>query len=466
MKQSRRSWLPVVLVLTACGGGASQSALTISVDPVQVPGDGISTATVVIRAIVQGAPVKDGTSINVTCTGGSFELGADTLTEKVRTVAGEGTLTWYAPVAQGEYRISASYEDLFGKQQQAQASVQVIEPIAIDGASFSFSCTATNVGIPRSGDEDLRLPCNITARDKNGSAVVFDLNRFGVMTEAGTLEVDEDGNLFYVLAPGQEPKDVTPEGDPVAGEPRWVDTSTGKTRNPRDGIATLVVHTGGTLTGATDPLQGEPFLDENDDGLWSPGESWFDADENGSYTPAGGAVGEGRIWRWVKVMLTGPISERGPIDSGLGLWSTASGSLTLDVAFGGTGTFSVLLVDGNLNPVASHATGGTQDTIAPETTNSSGPLTPRTVQIARDSAGVVFNQTTGAIDGRATRAAYTQGLMDYTFTVTNNLRASVTASEPWALRLITIKRVPYPDARQITETLSPATAVSGELLMP
>ncbi|MDF1564622.1 MAG: hypothetical protein P1V51_16375 [Deltaproteobacteria bacterium] len=465
MKRSPRSWALIGLLLAACGGG-NDSTLIISVNPQQVPGDGSSSATVTVRAIALDEPVKDGTTINVTCTGGTFEQGKETTTETIRTVGGEGTVTWYAPVVQGEYRISASYQDLFGKQKQAQTSVQVIEPTPIDGASFSFSCTASNVGVPRSGEDDLRLPCNVSARDRNGVDVPFDLNRFGVLTETGTLEVDANGDIFFVLSPGQVPKDTTPEGDAVNGEPRWLDSASGKTRNPRDGFATLVVHTNGTLTGAHDALQGEPYLDENDDGMWNPGESWFDADENGSYTPAGGAVGEGRIWRWVKILLTGMVSEQGPVDAGLGLWSTASGSLALDVPFGGTGTFSVILVDANLNPVASHAAGGTQDTIEPQCSNTSGAITPRQVQLDRDAAGVVFNPSTGAIDGRATRPAYTQGLTDYTFTLTNNLRSTVTAPEAWALERITVKRVPYPGARQITETLSPATAVSGDLLAP
>jgi len=456
----------LLLPLALIGCGSAESILTVAINPQEVPGDGVSTSTVTVRAFLNGVPAKDGTSINLSATGGSFKADKIETTAVARTVAGEGNLTWYPPVTLGEYRISASYTDAYKRPQQAQGSVRVIDPVPIDGSTFRFTCAANNIGVPRAGADDVRLPCSVEAKDKNGVAVEFDLNRFGVLAETGDIEVDGKGGIFYVINASSEPVDVAPEGDPVAGEPQWFDANAGKTRNPRDGYAAVVIHTLGTLTGTNDALQGEPFVDANDNGQWDPGETYFDADKNTSWTPAGASIGEGRIWRWVKIVLSGEVSDRSPVDSGLRLWSTTSGQMSVDVAFGGTADFSVRLVDANLNPVASHSSGGTQDTVALLTDNNAGVITPKTVLLARDARGPVFNLVTGAIDGRATRAAYTQGIKDYQFTITNNLRASATVSETWALKSVMIKRTPYPGARQITESLPPAGGVRGTLMIP
>jgi hypothetical protein len=166
----------------------------------------------------------------------------------------------------------------------------------------------------------------------------------------------------------------------------------------------------------------------------------------------------------VKVFLTGLVSEEAARNSQIGLWSTSSGSLNLDIPYGGSETLSVTLVDENLNPPASHPTSNAQDTIKITTTPSSAQITPRDGQaLARDLATVVF-QPSGTIDGASVRATWVQGLPSYEFKVTNGL-GSTASDTPWSMQSITIRRTPNPTSRTtITETLSPTTAPQGTLL--
>lgn len=454
--------LSLGLVLAACG--QVESVLIIDAADDVVPGDGHSSTEITVQAIFDGAPVSDGTSINLSASGGTFDEGRDQREARVQTSAGSATVTWYAPAEQGEYTISASYEDPYRMSQRAEKTLVVGAPTAIDGTTFSFSCTLTNVGAPFPGGQAVRVPCNVTAKDIDGQSVPVDLNRFGFMAEAGDFVV-EDGQVTWVIQPGQAPKDVTPEGGVADGEPRWTDPAAGNlVHNPRDGIVALVVHTSGRPA-AQDMMQGEPYLDQNDNGQWDADEPFFDADGNQSWTPAQVGAAEARIWRWVRILLTYEPSDGAPAQAGsdgLSLWDP----LTLEIPKGSSKTVSLILVDKNLNPVASLPSGAVQDYVQLTLDNPHTLVTPQSgrVSLERSPMGLVFNPTTGALDGRAVLDTYTRQIPTYTFTIANTMTSSSTTDETFGTRSVQIRRTPYPGSSQVVEELPVQGAPSGTLL--
>ena len=452
--------------LSACGGGP-QSVLIIEVADPELPSDGVTTTTITVRAIFQGNPVEDGTRITVKVSDGQLGDRGEQEAE-VSTVGGAGTIEFLGPYEEVDpdgkvVAITASFTDPYEQVQQASATLLMVPPPPIDGNAFAFFCDVRNAGRPQ-GAEPLRIGCTVDAKDVNQRTIPADFVRFEFMAEVGYFEFDERSErLVWVLPPGQEPVDVEPAGGAADGEPRWLDTATGRTRNPRDGIVSLVVHARGR-PGTADALHGEPFVDADDNGQYDVGETYFDADGNGAYTgPGVSATGEARIWRWAKIMLTGGVDPTAAVASGLGLWQIDDqANLTVDVARGATAKLSLLLVDSNLNPIASH---DDLDNVSLRASPSSAEITPGEQQLARDQVGVSFNANTGALDGYETRAGYLKSSnVVYDFTLFNGLTPSAMPA-PWRLVEATVERTPYPGGRQITDALptDPSEAPSGTL---
>ncbi len=450
----------------ACGGGA-QSVLIIEVADQELPADGMTTTTLTVRAIFQGNPVPDGTQIKVKVSDG--KLGEDGETEAdVSTVGGAGTIEYLGPYEEvgpegKPVAITASYTDPYDQVQQASATLLMVQPPPIDGNAFNFFCELRNAGLPQNS-EPLRVGCTVAAKDVDQRTIPADFVRFQFMSEVGYFEIDErSGRLEWVLPPGQIPVDVEPAGTATDGEPRWLDPATNRTRNPRDGIVTLVVHTRGK-PGTPDTLLGEPYVDLDDNGQYDMGEPYFDADENGAYTgPGVSATGEARIWRWAKIMLTGGVDPDAAVASGLGMWLVDDqANLTVNVARGATASLQLFLIDSNLNPIASH---DDRDEISLSAQPSQADITPRNLLLARDQTGVSFNPNTGALDGYETRAGYLKSNdIVYGFTLFNGLSPGDDPAT-WFLESATVRRTPYPGAQSVTENLptTPGKAPSGTL---
>ena len=267
--------------------------------------------------------------------------------------------------------------------------------------------------------------------------------------------------------PGDHPDDVEPAGPTDTGEPRWAENTGGITHNPRDGVATLVVWTMGKPDASQDALHGEPFVDANDNGTFDTGEQYYDADGNGSYTGPSGA-GTTAIWRWVKVLMTGPVDASAPTKAGLPLWTTpnasgtGTGSLTVNIKPGTSATIGVALLDQNLNPVASLPTGGS-DTMSITVNANDAAVAPDTANLPQNFSGLSFDPNTGALNGMNAKATYLQNT-DVNFTITNTIdTTTATTNEPWNISAISIQRTPYPSAATTSESLPPNTAPSGVL---
>ncbi len=447
--------LLAALICTGCGG--PDSVLILLLEDESLPADGESTTTVTVRVWFDDDPVHN-EQIDLAVTAGHFE-GNRTRTN-VRTTAGEASIKWYAPYErhgrpfEGDVTFTASYEDAYRNQQEAKAILQMVAPPPINGTDFRFWCDAKNIQRPSAATGPIRLPCSVEARDINGRQVPVDDVRFGFMAETGRLGLNDKGELEWVLSPGERPKVVEPLGDAATGEPRWRDQSAGVTRNPRDGIATLVVHTHGRPTGSTDPLQGEPFVDENDDGQWNPGEPYYDANDNGEYDGPTGSTEDRRIWRWTKIMVTGPISQTAPEDAdGLSLWDTGEHSRqNIRIPRGTEVSVGLLLVDENLNPIASHP--GRNPDFVQIGHSPSGTVSPQRQDLTEEPLGLTFDELTGQVDSGSIRAGYLQGRLTYFFRVENRRSADDEGDPvPWSIDSVEVKRIPRPGASQITERL-------------
>ena len=335
--------------------------------------------------------------------------------------------------------------------------MQVVAPPPVDGASFKFSCAIENLGVPPPGAGPVDVPCQLSAKDVNGNDVIVDTNRFHFLTEAGNLKLDPDtGALVWEVNPGDHPKDVPAAGAIDTGEPRWTENTGGITHNPRDGIATLVVWTMGKPDASQDALHGEPFVDANDNGTFDPGEQYYDADGNGAYSGPSGA-GTTAIWRWVKVLMTGPVDGAAPAKAGLALWHTtgtggSSGSNVVNIKPGDSATIGVTLLDQNLNPVASLPDGGS-DTMSITVNANDATVAPDSANLPSNYSGLTFDPDTGALNGINARATYLQN-KDVNFVITNTIDPTVTTTnEPWNISAIDISRTPYPTASTTTESL-------------
>ncbi len=449
----------------AAGCGESESILAIKVDSETVPSDGRTTARITVSASFRGEHVDDGTRINLSTTTGEFQDRNRTETT-IQTTGGEASVHWKPPYPyNGEVEITASYSDPYKMQQEDRLVLFVTDPPPVDGASFRFWCAAQNTRRPRSQDAPVRIPCTVEAQDIEGNDVPVDDVRFGFLAECGRFEFDRDGNLEWVLSPGERPWRVEPLGDPYDGEPRWFDQNAGLIRNPRDGIATLVVHTHGMPTGQMDPLYGDPFVDTNDSGEWNEvvqpegrQEPYYDADGTGRYDGPTGDTGPRRIWRWYKIMVTGPVSEVAPEQTDdIELWDTGDHHRqNISVPHQHYVSIGLMLVDENLNPIASHPR-ASPDTVELSGEHPRGIVRPSEQGLVEDTMGLSFHPLTGMIQAGESRTGYLQGGLTYRFRIHNDRTIDPEEPDPpqpWSLGAVEISRHPFPGERtRVTEKL-------------
>jgi hypothetical protein len=182
------------------------------------------------------------------------------------------------------------------------------------------------------------------------------------------------------------PSDVAP----IGGEPSQdrVDACGPRTRNPRDGVSTVIVMArgeegfvdtngnGAWNTGEPFIDLGEPFVDANDDGTWSTGEYFVDANGSSSYDgPNGAWDDDATIWTETRVLYTGlpAVAEATPASI------VAAPSSTRLVDF--------LFQDSNLNPLAPIAT-----SYAASSVFASSTATLVRTPAELDDLGIAFTQ--------------------------------------------------------------------------
>jgi hypothetical protein len=369
--------LSLALLASAAGALAACSTtpgLVLSATPNTIGGDGESPVTIKASVTRGGAPV-DSATVHVTATSGVLdgsEPGTPGLAD-VATSAGDAIVKLTVPrVGRGIITINASVS-LDGVS-VSQTSTVTLTPAGGKADALLFTCDQQNVGGLVTGRTDaVHVHCNATASVggkpiKNASIEAY--------AEAGSLEwlKDDSGaqQLIYTIAAGARPPlDVDPfdgTGKPRAvcpsacvtdpttcdGEPCWVDNGT--TRNPRDGVATLMVAVpavAGFFDGNT--AYGEPFVDADDDGLRGSSESFIDVNGNGKYDDANGAsAGQKQdvrmLWKSVRIIWSGSAD----------MSATAHGSKITGKASGTSLTSGLLRVhDRNYNKLAAVGAAGT-----------------------------------------------------------------------------------------------------------
>lgn len=202
---------------------------------------------------------------------------------------------------------------------------------------FGFQCPKVNLGAYRDTPPPLVIPaiCTVILVDRNnnpvgaGTTVQFLAEAGNIQNSAattaytppngtnegrGTVTFDTSGQFPaadvppFTALPGQFPF-------PRLAEPQRIDGSL--TRNPRDGLVTLIAYTDGeewfsdsNSNGVRDGTeqfidQGEPFVDVNDDDVWNVGENYIDVDNNGAWTgPNGVWNASTKIWTKTYLMYT------------------------------------------------------------------------------------------------------------------------------------------------------------------
>jgi len=136
-----------------------------------------------------------------------------------------------------------------------------------------------------------------------------------------TLPFSTRGSYLLIDNTDPLPADPTQWPYPRVAEP-WLSYG-GLIRNPRDGVVTLIAYTRGeeyfddnNNNGVWDPGerfidQGEPFVDKNDNGVWDPGEDYFDANGNHQYDGPNGVYDSNTtIWTEFRIVYSGrPIND-------------------------------------------------------------------------------------------------------------------------------------------------------------
>ncbi len=223
--------------------------------------------------------------------------------------------------------------------------VEVDSPnIGIRGAkvsnkAFSLACSPINIGayISPNPPAPYNVTCNVKVVDRynnpvgTGTTVNFKVEAGNITNSVQTKaylstgsNTDEGTGSVVFNTAGSLPVDV----DPLAADPNQFPVVRAQeprgpvgqlTRNPRDGLVTIIAYTRGeewfadnNSNGVRDPGeqfidQGEPFVDSNDNGVWDPGETYIDeAPADGQWNgPNGKWDNDTTIWTETRILYTG-----------------------------------------------------------------------------------------------------------------------------------------------------------------
>lgn len=351
--------LPFLLALCyGCSGDA-----TLEADPPSIKADGASSTTLTFDA-----DLSDGIEVYFETDRGHFldESGYETQYLTRSIAGGSAEVQLFAGIYPGNVTVTA-------QAGSAQATA-IVEFTALrpSGNTLTFECDVVNLGALRQPVPDLAVPCHLRMQDRGGTPIDprgLRSGDYGFVAEAGMVlpGIQDDGygnvHFLYTATGGQtEPADV----EPIDGEPSR-SGDVGGTRNPRDGLVTIVawvrgeegfhdINSNGLFepgSGETFTDVGEPFLDVDDDGEFDAGDgdTTIDLDGDGRYTPPNGSWDEDQvIWTTFKILWTGPVHE-----------SSSTSRMEIqgcdhEIRFGQRCEVVTLVLDRNINPVAAVST--------------------------------------------------------------------------------------------------------------
>jgi hypothetical protein len=261
------------------------------------------------------------------------------------------------PPKGGSFVATAVYTDTAGNQVTANITIAVT---VASVESLTFDCETYNIGALFDLNSQMEIRCNAQAFDINHNQVPGANIQF--LAEAGSISFDSLANTYayfpFVPGPGNvgsHPQDVQPRSD--LNEPSYVDTAdpTQPTRNPRDGLTTLVAY----VTAATDGVManglsnaaymGAPFVDVDDTGTWHAGDPFLDINNNGTY--AATQPNNNILWKQIKILWTGSVQSSPPV--AMATWN-GQAPLNVDLPYGQSGVFQATILDQNLNIVAAN----------------------------------------------------------------------------------------------------------------
>lgn len=370
-----KPYAPFVLALVwMIGAGAGCDSLkgphvTLTTDKTTIAAGGYESATIRAEVKVGGEPAS-GVEVYFETEQGSFSDSMEQLDAYIATDSeGIATIQLWSPAAQGQTQVQATYyDDETGEEAIDQITITFGPPQAgnlpVDGR-FHLDCPYLNLGALRQPKPAIQMQCDVSAQTTNGDNVPTDALNLFFLAEAGVLEAVEDswsGELVIRYSvQGGSPQPV--EVDPIPGEPSRTG-SLGGTRNPRDGVVTLLAIAQGSeawtdLNGngvrdENEPFTdaAEPYLDVDDNGQYDEGvDEFFDSNSDGEWTDANGQYDPDTfIGATTKVIWSGPLLE----DSAAG---NEAARLEHDpqnttIPNGGSLTLSIYLLDKNLNPIA------------------------------------------------------------------------------------------------------------------
>ncbi|MFM2151664.1 MAG: hypothetical protein RL199_99 [Pseudomonadota bacterium] len=331
------------LLLAACGRDPTTLAMFAAPKSIDLkPG---AYATLTVTGTYDGDPLYDGLEVSFETDAGSFAADdAETKSASVSTAGQRAVARLYAPTLVAVAHVTATLVDPYGTI--VVARTQVDFRTATDPVRVNLECTSKNIGVLFPDVGDVFIRCRAAAVDARGQNVDGADIRF--LAEAGRV-VPGDGPGLFLYRPldgGKKPVDVEPLGEDKTGEPRWTDAS-GRVRNPRDGLVTLVAYVKGKPSG----LFATPWVDANDNELFDAGETLPpDAkDWQGSQ--------DDYVWAQVRLVWSGPLF--------VGATASRVTGGAAPIARGERRVLDCTLLDQNLNGLAAN---GADDALSFSTT--------------------------------------------------------------------------------------------------
>lgn len=406
--------------------------MDLTVTPSTVAGDGETPVRASAKVQRGGGPLQEAAVVHFKATDGRWEAALDGTIDQADSTAAEGeAVANLIPPRKGRGTITVTASVSVDGQTITKTQTVTLKPAGQLANNLTFTCAAQNVGGLVSGrTAPIRVQC--TAVAKKDSAIIQGAS-IETYAEAGKLEwlKDDTGaqKLIYTIEPNATPpKDVDPFGsdgqprplcpttcgtDPknCDAEPCWVESGTGVTHNPRDGVATLMVAVPAVPGFFDSNSNGEPFVDGDDDGARGPGETFIDVNGNGKYDSADSAAGAQQdprmLWKSVRIVWSGALyavaaaGERAAFINGA---LTAPGA----ASFKG----SMRLHDRNYNKLAAVGEDGTDvaglEVGACDPAAVAPALTTGSLQLDQGLPGILFDSN-GDISARGSPTTYRRG---------------------------------------------------------
>ncbi|MCD6499378.1 MAG: hypothetical protein J7M25_13890 [Deltaproteobacteria bacterium] len=359
--------LAAIVSMATLATGCEGAKVSGTADRTTIAAGGCDEALVTATVTISGKP-KGSKTVTFDTTAGSFSKTEDlTSTTAVTDAEGKATVELFATTAVGTATVTATFQD--ANYDASQSITITFGPPTGEFApvsdKISLTCDQLNVGALRNGQPEAVVPCHLSAETAAGcplpAAAFIGSDTLILKAEAGTLEAKADdwtGNLLlaYKTSGGStEPVDV----DPAKGEPSRAGPL-GETLNPRDGVVTIFVAlrgreaftdvNGNGVFDEDEPFDDteEPFLDADDDGVFTLGIDPYFADSNGNGKqdgPNGTYDATTYIAASFKIIWSGDLEEK-PDAGRLELSGPAA------IPNGGSVTITAYLLDARLNPIA------------------------------------------------------------------------------------------------------------------